>query len=372
MTRSIPAQTACCVLSALLSATLWGCSASSSARPDGPVLTGGSTTASGGVANSGGVAGAGGTSASGGVTGNGGHGTGGTPSSGGVGGSATGGSQGGRSGGAGGGGVGGATGGAGYGGSGTGGRTFGTGGAPSVDAAVLDAPQVDAPAVDTKVDLPDVSPDSTLDGSLERIDTFRACKNTSSTQHSMWCRSVAECGPTGPVRCCTESPCWPASACPLSPLMCLSANSRLLCMTNQDCNPGGTCVSTVSGCPQCEYRSCQYPPPPCTQSPDSCGSYGRCQPDGGCAPTLCTAGYNCDVGSRCNVGGPRVDGHGCELVPCNDGWACGENARCTAPADPGSHGCTTMTCKNDGDCDCGYCVNGTCADNLGTCSFAPQ
>jgi hypothetical protein len=335
MTRSIPAQTACCVLSVLFTATLLGCSASSSARPDGPVLTGGSTTGSDGIANSGGVAGPGGTSASGGLSENGGHGTGGTPSSGGVGGSAKGGSQ-----------------------------------APGVDAAVLDAQQVDAPAVDTKVASPDASPDSTLDSSLERIDAVRACKNTSATQPSKGCRSVAECGPTGPVKCCTGGPCWPASACPLPPSMCQGGS--LLCMTNQDCNPGGTCVSTVLGCPQCEYRSCQYPPPPCTQSPDSCGSYGRCQPDGGCAPTLCTAGYNCDVGSRCNVGRPRADGHGCELVPCNDGWACGENARCTAPADPGSHGCTTMTCKNDGDCDCGYCVNGTCADNLGTCSFAPQ
>jgi hypothetical protein len=243
----------------------------------------------------------------------------------------------------------------------------GTGGTKSTGSTTATG-DTTAPTADTKV----APPDGPLDGALEGIDAVRACKSTISTQPSMGCHSVAECGPTGPAKCCTESPCWPASSCPLEPLMCPSASSRFLCTTDKDCNPGGTCVSSVLGCPQCEYRSCQYPPPPCTPSPDSCGPYGRCQPDGGCAPTLCTAGYNCDVGSRCNVGGPRADGHGCELVPCNDGWACGENARCTAPADPGSHGCTTMTCKNDGDCDCGYCVNGTCADNLGTCSFAPQ
>jgi hypothetical protein len=131
-------------------------------------------------------------------------------------------------------------------------------------------------------------------------------------------------------------------------------------------------VSTVSGCPSCEYRSCQYPPPPCTQSPDSCSPDGRCQPDGGCALTLCTDGFACPVGTRCSVGGPFADGHGCELIPCNDGWTCDENTRCTAPAGPGSHGCTAMACKNDGDCDCGYCVYGWCADNLGTCSSPPS
>ena len=320
MTRSIPATAACSILCVLLSAALSGCGGSGSVRTDGPVLTVGSTVGSGGAVQSGGVAGNG---TSGATTG--------------------------------------------YGGSGSGGTTLGTGGATSVDAAAPDVPPVDAPAVDTKM----APLDGSRDGALAGIDAGRACKNTSSTQPSMGCRSVAECGPTGPVKCCIETPCWPISSCPLSPSMCPSASSRLLCTTNQDCNPGGTCVSTVSGCPQCEYSSCQYPPPPCTQSPDSCSPGGRCQPDGGCAPTLCTDGYACSLASRCNVGGPRADGHGCELIPCNDGWACGENARCTAPADAASHGCTAMTCKSDGDCDCGYCVNGTCADNLGTCSFAP-
>lgn len=37
----------------------------------------------------------------------------------------------------------------------------------------------------------------------------------------------------------------------------------------------------------------------------------------------------------------------------------------------GSHGCTTVACTKDGDCDCGYCVNGSCLSGLGHCSFPP-
>lgn len=43
-----------------------------------------------------------------------------------------------------------------------------------------------------------------------------------------------------------------------------------------------------------------------------------------------------------------------------------------AATDPSSHGCTTASCTKDLDCDCGYCVNGSCAGNLGFCSYPPQ
>ena len=59
MTRSIPGTTACSILCVLLSAALFGCGGSGSARTDGPVLAGGSTVGSGGVVQSGGVAGSG-------------------------------------------------------------------------------------------------------------------------------------------------------------------------------------------------------------------------------------------------------------------------------------------------------------------------
>jgi len=134
-------------------------------------------------------------------------------------------------------------------------------------------------------------------------------------------------------------------------------------------------VSAVMGCPQCEYRSCHYPPPPppaCTQSPDNCGATARCQTDGTCKLLLCTEGITCPATSRCNVGAPHADATGCEPIPCNEGWTCGENTKCTTPVGPNNHGCTTLSCQKDSDCDCGYCVNGSCASNLGGCVQAPQ
>ena len=204
----------------------------------------------------------------------------------------------------------------------------------------------------------------------------RACKTTTTaTTGSKSCRVPDECGPIGPYKCCTGEPCWPASACPFPPSMCPNMSSRFACTTSSDCDGGGTCASITMGCPQCEYRSCTSPPPPpaaCTLAPDSCGTGARCQTDGTCAPLSCADGYACAAGSRCHPGGARSDTHQCEFLPCDDGWTCDENTRCTAPADPSSHGCTTVGCTKDDDCDCGYCVNGSCASNLGFCSYPPQ
>ena len=203
----------------------------------------------------------------------------------------------------------------------------------------------------------------------------RACKTTTVATGSKSCRINDECGPIGPYKCCTGEPCWPASACPIPATMCPSVTSRFQCTLSSDCDVGGTCTSTTMGCPQCEYRSCRYPPPPppvCTQTPDSCGVDARCQANGTCAPLSCADGYACPAGSRCHPGGARSDGHQCELVPCYDGWSCDENTRCTAPTDPSSHRCTVASSTNDLDCDCGYCVNGACASNLGFCSYPPQ
>ena len=260
---------------------------------------------------------------------------------------------------------------AGSGGASTGGA--GAGGA-GIDASVVDVSADTAAALDAPSD---VAP-STVDTATDRsADAVRACVGGSALPASNSCHSVADCGPIGPVKCCTGSPCWPASACPLAPILCASITGRFQCMVDSDCatKAGGKCVSTISGCPQCEYRNCQYPPDPppaCTQSPDSCAPSGRCQSNGTCAPVLCTEGTTCSVGSRCNVGSARANASGCELIPCNAGWACTENTRCTAPNDPASHGCLGVSCNVDADCDCGYCVNGGCAANLGFCSQAPQ
>jgi len=149
-------------------------------------------------------------------------------------------------------------------------------------------------------------------------------------------------------------------ACPIPPYMVPCPAPA--CTSNKDCTtgPGGTCVSyVIDYCPRCDGWQCQYPPPPpppCTKSPDSCSAGMRCRSDGACEPVPCGEGYACASDSRCSVGSSRADGHGCELIPCGQGFACEENTRCTAPTDPSSHGCTTLPCKADGDCDCGFCV----------------
>jgi hypothetical protein len=200
----------------------------------------------------------------------------------------------------------------------------------------------------------------------------RVCAVAGATAAGKTCRTADECAPPGPNKCCTGEPCWPDSACPFPPSMCPSQSSRFQCVTTSDCAPGGTCVSVVSGCPQCESRSCKYPPPPCTQTPDSCGPEARCQPDGTCGPLSCADGYACAAGARCRPGSARADAHQCELIPCDDGWTCEQNTRCKAPTTAGSHGCTALACTKDEACDCGYCVNGACAASLGWCSYPPQ
>src|SRR5215831_11112978 len=64
-----------------------------------------------------------------------------------------------------------------------------------------------------------------------------ACGDTAATQPFNGCRSGTECGPIGPVKCCTSEPCWPG-ACPVPPgVLCPPSNTRLKCAGNQDCNP---------------------------------------------------------------------------------------------------------------------------------------
>ena len=243
------------------------------------------------------------------------------------------------------------------------------------------------------------------------------------------CRTVADCGPYGPIVCSVGYYNWGPTYCPLSPN---SQPCPAECTADKDCTArtGGTCIVYTRSCPRCDGHTCQYPPPPCTSSPNSCGTGQRCRTDGacevipcaegnacgtgyrcnaasakadkqgcepipcnegsvcssssqcnpgssradafGCELIQCNAGYSCPADTRCNVGSSRADMYGCEYVPCTDGYACPENKRCTVAASAAyDHGCTTMSCKSDGDCDCGYCVNGVCSADPGTCQTPP-
>ena len=257
----------------------------------------------------------------------------------------------------------------------------------------------------------------------------RLCTGKSAPAGYNLCRTVADCGPIGPVVCSVGYYDWGPSGCPLPPSSQMCPTE---CTKDEDCTAtlGGTCIPYTRDCPRCDGHVCQYPPPPCTSSPDSCGTGQRCGADGacevipcsegnacrtgyrcnvasatadrqgcepipcnagntcasdlrcapgsaaadvfGCEPIPCDAGFACRADSRCNVGSSRADSHGCELVPCADGYACPENTRCTVAVPAiNDHGCTTETCKSDGDCDCGYCVNDVCSADPGTCQTPP-
>jgi len=80
-------------------------------------------------------------------------------------------------------------------------------------------------------------------------------------------------------------------------------------------------------------------------------------------------GYTCPGETICFPGQPGVDGHGCGPGPCSV-TGCRVNFVCQTSAIVG--GCTPKTCAADADCDCGYCISGTCSPTLYTCAFLPS
>lgn len=257
----------------------------------------------------------------------------------------------------------------------------------------------------------------------------RFCAGKGPLTGARYCHTVKDCGPTGPIACSVGYYDWGPSACPIPPSM---QPCPAECAEDKDCTAkaGGKCNVFTRACPRCDGHTCSYPPPPCTSSPNSCAAGQRCGADGtcepipctegnacaanhrcnvgsakadtqgceptpctegyvcpsnlrcdpagaradvnGCAPIPCDAGHTCPTDTRCSVGSSRADVFGCEYVPCSEGYVCPENTRCTVTAPAAqSHGCTAMTCNSDGDCDCGYCVNGACSADPGTCQTPP-
>jgi hypothetical protein len=89
----------------------------------------------------------------------------------------------------------------------------------------------------------------------------------------------------------------------------------------------------------------------------------------GCAPQACNAGYACATGFQCAAGSAGTDAHGCTPLPCSQ-TGCPTNFACQTTATSG--GCSTKKCAIDGDCDCGFCVSGTCASRLSVCVIPPS
>ncbi|HKO92576.1 MAG TPA: hypothetical protein VJU61_15580, partial [Polyangiaceae bacterium] len=128
-----------------------------------------------------------------------------------------------------------------------------------------------------------------------------------------------------------------------------------------------------------------------------CGPDQSCADDGLCKPTSCQAGYKCRMNQVCAPGRAVVDEHGCAPahcildaakcpdgsvcsgalidgctpIHCSEGYVCPMNRVCDrASSEP--HGCARKRCSQDGECDCGACIEGLCRDQLFVCTPLPE
>ena len=171
---------------------------------------------------------------------------------------------------------------------------------------------------------------------------------TPAPQHG--CTVDTDC-PTGRVCVSSTLPC-----CNMLSTACESACSATSCSATQRCNAAGHCELF----PCADGFTC---PAATVCSPSATGADGN-----GCAPQPCTAGYACAGGFQCAVGTVGADPHGCAPQPCSQ-TGCPINFVCRTTATSG--GCTTKTCSVDGDCDCGFCIQGFCANRLNACVMPP-
>lgn len=218
-------------------------------------------------------------------------------------------------------------------------------------------------------------------------------------EHSSVCPGVAP-WPQGTKTCHTTEECSPVEVCVPAPLegcdTCKAASKT--CALDTDCFSGVCQTYTLTGpciCPNGEtgtmcVQHCSTAP--CEEG-FACEPAGHCLPiscaqgfvcgldlvcdeaspfadQHGCAPTPCDAGFTCAPGDACAKGSPEADPHGCAPIHCNDGFMCPVSTYCSATT-PG-HGCALHSCATDADCDCGACVEGWCAPQIGICDAQPQ
>jgi hypothetical protein len=202
------------------------------------------------------------------------------------------------------------------------------------------------------------------------------------------CRNPSECPGNGYV--CTSDPSGVSSACGG---FCISPPPRHDCTVDGDCGTGKICSSYVTPCCGMTSTTCAAA---CTATScaagQRCNAAGHCEtfpcgdgftcPAGtvcsastagadanGCAPVLCNAGYTCPTGYQCAAGSAGTDPHGCELQPCSQ-TGCPINSVCATTATTGE--CSVKKCTSDSDCDCGFCVGGSCAGRLSVCVIPPS
>ena len=145
------------------------------------------------------------------------------------------------------------------------------------------------------------------------------------------------------------------------------------CRTENDCTDGMTCF--VPGRPQC--GTCMEGPVPCS-SDDECPMSGNqamvcdfqvedtCYCDWG---TSCMLKCGIEGGLVCsNPNRPAcIDGH-CVATPCASDSGCPGTFTCQGETDDMAS--VRRTCTVDDECgDCGWCVDGMCYDEPGTCEY---
>ncbi len=144
------------------------------------------------------------------------------------------------------------------------------------------------------------------------------------------CRTSAEC--TGDTQCFGASD----PVCGICPLPMRDCENDGDCGTNEWCRAG---------------------------QPTCCGGVDTtCEADCGPSGVACPDGEVCDEDT----------GH-CERNSCLSlDFACPENHDCD-PERPDADvtGCARRECNADAECDCGFCVTGTCESALGVCMFPP-
>ncbi|MCB9660450.1 MAG: hypothetical protein R3B40_09710 [Polyangiales bacterium] len=145
-----------------------------------------------------------------------------------------------------------------------------------------------------------------------------------------------------------------------------------VCRTSSDCSDGTQCFGASDGF----CGICQRPERECEQDSE-CGAGRWCRAgrpnccggvDTVCTPSCTSPGVGCEDGEICDAVTGRCERNGCLFLD----LACPQNHDCDPERpDADASGCARRTCNVDGDCDCGFCVTGTCESQLGTCSFPP-
>ena len=147
--------------------------------------------------------------------------------------------------------------------------------------------------------------------------------------------------PHCPGECRSERECEGGQMCraPDAPPLCgMCRMPELECGGDADCAAGTVCDWETGGC--------------------------LCNPAMLCIPA-CHSAAGCDAGESCTA-----DGH-CVPTPCTNDADCPAHFHCPRMGRMGAPTCARRDCTNDAGCEGGYCVQGRCYGELGTCLYPP-